>query len=129
MSRNRIARVFDGDGDAPVEGPGRTTLPDPQERARVVEFLDGGEVLAAGGPLSPDVLAPDHPVVVPAGYATDGTWIWSASLRYYVATHGLAPEPDLLAHIRAHGYRARTPTPAELAEAQSDLYAFFRTAT
>ena len=72
---------------------------------------------------------PECPVVVPAGYATDGTWIWSAALRYYVSRHGLAPEPDLLAHIRGHGYRAPTPTAAELAEAQSDLHAFFRTAT
>lgn len=129
MSRRRMARVFDDDGETAVGRRERAVLTDPRERGRVVEFLDGGEVLVAGGPLSPDVLDPERPVVVPAGYATDGTWIWSASLRYYVAKHGLAPEPDLLAHIRAHGYQAPTPTPAELAEVQDELVVFFRTGT
>jgi hypothetical protein len=128
MTTSRIARVFDGD-DGPVVAPERTPLTDPQEQARVVGFLDGGGVLAAGGPLSPDLMDPARPPVVPAGYATDGTWIWSASLRYYVARHGLAPQPELLAHIRASGYTAHTPTPAELTAAQEDLHAHFRTAT
>ncbi len=127
MSTSRIARVLDGD-DGTLVPPGRPPLADPRERERVLEFLDGGEVLTAGGPLAPDVMDPARPLVVPGGWATDGTWIWSASLRYYVARHGLAPEPDLLAHIRAQGYRAHAPTAAELAEAQGDLHAFFRTA-
>ena len=129
MSGSRIARVFDGDRDDPEVAPERAPLTDPHERERVVEFLDGGRVLVAGGPLAPDLMDPARPLEVPAGYATDGTWIWSASLRYYVARHGLAPEPELLAHIRAHGYTPRTPTSAELTEAQEDLHAFFRAAT
>ena len=51
-----------------------------------------------------------------------------APLRYYVERHGLAPEPELLAHIRASGYRARTPSRAEVEHAYADLQDYFRSA-
>ena len=129
MTRSRIARVFDGRDEAgrPVVASEREPLADPDERRRVVEFLDGGTVLVAGGPPAPDRLDPRQPVTVPGGYATDGTWIWGAPLRYYAERHALAPEPELLAHIRACDYRARTPSQAEVEHAYDDLEEFFRT--
>jgi hypothetical protein len=123
-----LARVFDG-RDAqgrPVLGPDRAPLADADERRLVVGFLDDGVVLLAGGPLVPDELDPEHPAVVPVGYATDGIWIWSALLRYYVAEHAVSPEPQFLAHIRACGYRAAIPPPEQVAQASADLQESFR---
>lgn len=129
MSRSRIARVFDGRDveGRPVVAAERVPLAD-DERAQVVAFLDGGAVLVAGGPPSPDRLDPAGSPAVPAGYATDGTWIWGAALRYYADRHGLAPEPELLAHIRACGYAARVPSAAEVGHALADLQEHFRAA-
>ena len=130
MTTTRVARVFDGRDEAgrPVVAPEREPLTDADERRRIAAFLDGGAVLVAGGPPAPDRLDPDQPFTVPGGYATDGTWIWGAPLRYYVERHGLAPEPELLAHIRASGYRARTPSRAEVEHAYADLQDYFRSA-
>jgi hypothetical protein len=130
MGETRLARVFDGrtPQNRPVLGPDRPPLIDAAERRQVVAFLDGGVVLLGGGPLVADALDSEHAPVVPVGYATDGTWIWGAPLRYYAERHGLAPEPELLAHIRACGYQARTPSPAEVDHAYADLQEYFRSA-
>jgi hypothetical protein len=39
-------------------------------------------------------------------FRTDGTWIWSEATTYYLEVHGLLPDPELAAHIRALGYAA-----------------------
>jgi hypothetical protein len=125
----RLARVFDG-RDAqgqPVLGRDRPLLVG-AERELVVGFLDDGVVLLAGGPLVADEIDPRHPRVVPVGYATDGTWIWSALLRYYVAAHGISPEPAFLAHIRASGYRAGVPSKQAIERAGAELDEHFRRA-
>ena len=131
MGETRLARVFDGrtPQNRPVLGPDRPPLIDAAERRQVVAFLDGGVVLLGGGPLVADALDSEHAPVVPVGYATDGTWIWSASLRYYVAEHAISPEPELLAHIRRCRYRAEVPSPGQVARAYSDLLAHFRRVT
>lgn len=56
-----------------------------------------------------DRVAPDNGKMVPLSTLTDGVWIWGDALRYYVETHGIAPEPEFLAHIVAHEYVAPTP--------------------
>lgn len=43
---------------------------------------------------------------------TDGEWIWSDGLRYYVETQRLAPEPDFLPHMAACAYVATRPEKA-----------------
>ncbi|MGZ4612767.1 MAG: hypothetical protein ACXV1K_06290 [Kineosporiaceae bacterium] len=128
MTATRLATVFDGydEQGRPLLGPERRPLTDPDERRRVLAYLDGGVILLAGGPLVPDQLDPQHPLVVPVGYATDGVWIWGASLRYYVARYGIRPEPDLLRHIREGGYRVRVPTQQEIDQASADLQEYFR---
>jgi len=35
----------------------------------------------------------------------DGTWIWTDTVTYYLRAYGLAPDQELLAHIRRRGYR------------------------
>jgi hypothetical protein len=36
-------------------------------------------------------------------FRTDGTWIWTDAVTFYLEEYHLAPEPDLLAHLRAVG--------------------------
>jgi hypothetical protein len=131
VGATRLARVFDGRDTRgrPVFHPHRGRLIGAEERRRVVAFLDGGVILLAGGPLVADELEPARGPVVPVGYATDGVWIWSAPLRYYVAEHGIAPEPEFLAHMRACGYRAAVPSPDEVERASAELQEHFRRAT
>ncbi len=74
------------------------------ERARVAGFLAAGAVLMFTTATEVDRLEPARGRVVGLTVRTDGEWAWSDALTYYVSTHGLAPEPDLYAHIRARGY-------------------------
>ena len=107
----RIARLFDGK-DATGEwtfAPDRPRVADPDERARIVGFLRGGTEILHVPATDLDRVEPANGRVVPMATFTDGTWIWGAALRYYVETHGIAPEPDFLAHIVAHEYVAPTP--------------------
>jgi hypothetical protein len=60
-----------------------------------------------------DRIEPANGKMVGLDTLTDGTWIWSSGLRYYVEKHGIAPEPDFLAHMAAHDHV--TPVPDEAA--------------
>jgi hypothetical protein len=107
----RIAELFD-ERDAAGEwtfAPDRPRIADQDERARIARFLLGGEVILRVSGLDLDRIEPANGRVVPLSTLTDGTWIWGAALRYYVETHGIAPEADFLAHIVAHEYVAPKP--------------------
>jgi hypothetical protein len=99
-----VARLFDG-----PDATGRPRIADPAERARIVRFLSGGKVIRRVVATGLDQVEPANGRVVPVLTSTDGTWIWSAAVRYYVEKHGIAPEPDFLAHIVAHAYVAPEP--------------------
>ena len=103
----RVARLFDG-----MDATGRPRLADPEERGRIARFLSGGKVIRRVVTTDVDRVEPANGRVVPVLTHTDGTWIWSAAVRYYVETHGIAPEPDFLAHIVAHEYVAPEPDEA-----------------
>ncbi|MEZ0108661.1 hypothetical protein ABH920_002662 [Catenulispora sp. EB89] len=96
------------------------------ERERVAAFLAAGAPILMTTALSPDKLDPSRGKVVGASFRTDGTWVWSDGLAYYVRVHGLAPEDDLLMWIRGLNYRCATPDKAAMDEALDALYASFR---
>lgn len=97
----RLARVFDGAD--PRQGPFFVTdreRVDEQRREHLLAYLRAGEpVLDRAGELD-DVLEPG--VGVPTGFRSDGTWVWNEATVHYLDRHGLAPDPDLAAHIDAH---------------------------
>jgi hypothetical protein len=109
----RVARLFDGrDADGQwTFAPDRPRL-DADEARRVAGFLRGGKVIMSVRGSDVDRVDPANGRVVPMSTLTDGMWIWSAAVRYYVETHGIAPEPDFLAHIAAHEYVAVEPAEA-----------------
>ena len=105
----RLARAFDGadEGDGPYFHADHPRLDGP-EGERVLAYLRSGElVLNTPGALD-DVLDPARLGVVPVGFRSDGRWIWPDAVAYYLKRHGLAPEPDLVAHVLA---RSGPPDP------------------
>lgn len=107
----RIAQLFDGQ-DAAGEwafAPDRPRIADQEERARIARFLSGGTMIFRVPRSDLDRVEPANGHVVPTSTLTDGIWIWGAAQQYYVETHGIAPEPDFLAHIVAHEYVAPEP--------------------
>lgn len=110
----RIARLFDGkdaDGDWTFDQD-HPRITDREERARVAGFLRSGTVILRISGLDVDRCDPSRGAAVPLSTMTDGEWIWGDGLRYYVETHGIAPEPEFLAHMAAHGYTAERPDKA-----------------
>ncbi|HEX6359383.1 hypothetical protein [Actinophytocola sp.] len=107
----RIARLFDGRDSAGewTFAPDRPRITDPDERARIASFLRGGKMILRVPGSDVDRIEPANGQLVPISTRTDGIWIWSTGLRYYVEKHGIAPEPDFLAHIVAHEYVAPMP--------------------
>ncbi|MGH3830138.1 MAG: hypothetical protein ACRDRS_06730 [Pseudonocardiaceae bacterium] len=107
----QLARLYDGVDSSgnPFFSPTRDRIEDPEERARVARFLDSGKVIRRTTGRDVDRIDPSCGRVVPMSSHTDGTWIWNSALRYYVTTHGVAPEPEFLAHIARRNYEATIP--------------------
>ncbi len=101
--RFRMARVFDGvsSGGRPVVN--RPEL-DAEERDKLLDYLDGAPVVVPGRGVDLDRLADTPESTVPIAFHSDGTWIWPAAVNYYLRKYGIAPDPDLVQHIRANGF-------------------------
>ncbi|WUH98133.1 hypothetical protein OHR68_32215 [Spirillospora sp. NBC_00431] len=100
----RIAKPFDGtapDGRPEVRRP---ELPG-GERDAVVRYLEEAPIVLAARSFDSDALDPGQARNVPLTFHTDGTWIWPGAVGYYLRTHGVPPEPELVAHIREGGFR------------------------
>jgi hypothetical protein len=99
----RQARIVDSytEGEPPVVD--RPALSD-EEIPLVLQYLEREPAVLTGRELGPDIFAPDEPPEVPESYQTDGTWIWHASVPYYLRKYGTPPEPELVAHIRAQQF-------------------------
>jgi hypothetical protein len=101
----KIARVFDAVD--PETGPGfaadHERIADDADRERILGYLNAGSpVLISLGALD-DVVEPDRGAIVPMGFYTDGTWIWNQAVTYYLEEYQLAPDAELLDHIRKAG--------------------------
>lgn len=102
-ARFRRARIFDHRDAAGRPVVDRPPVPD-AERAEVLDYLNTAPVVMGGRGFDPDLFDPTSTPDVPAAYHTDGTWIWTASVPHYLAKHGVPPEPELVAQIRANGF-------------------------
>jgi hypothetical protein len=97
-----VARVFDSfDAQAgPAFAPGHPRITDAAERERVLEYLSAGALLVGTPARMNDIVEPGRGRVVPVNLRTDGSWIWSDAVAYHLARYSLAPDDDLLHHIR-----------------------------
>ncbi|WP_194821012.1 hypothetical protein [Micromonospora sp. S-DT3-3-22] len=105
----------------PAAPPG--TLTD-DEAERVAAYLGAGVPLLTSPQRSADVFDPEHnPDPVPTGVRGDGRWLWSEAVTYYTDQYGLAPDPELLAAIRAVDYTAPTVDAVAVHRSLSYLFA------
>lgn len=98
----KVARVFDAvdPEEGPRFEPDHPKITDEVERSQLVEYLEAGtEMLVTAGTMA-DVVDSERGSVVPMNFRTDGTWIWTDTVTYYLDAHLLAPDPELLEHIR-----------------------------
>jgi hypothetical protein len=60
---------------------------------------------------------------MPSSFRTDGEWIWTDAVEYYLRQYGLAPDARLAARIAAQLARgvAQPDTDAETAERAADV--------
>ena len=98
-----VARVFDvvDPESGPGFDPGHPEIEAGDERARLLAYLDAGQEVLVTTALMDDVVDPERGKAVPMSFRTDGVWVWTDSVGYYLREHGLAPDPDLWRHIAA----------------------------
>lgn len=75
------------------------------ERDSLLGYLDRAPIVLAARGYDTDRLDPTAPRTVPMTFHTDGTWVWSGAVGYYLRVHDVAPDPELVAHIRAREFR------------------------
>ncbi|MEU0564738.1 hypothetical protein ABZ297_04960 [Nonomuraea sp. NPDC005983] len=97
-----LAKVFDGvrDGE-PYFLPDHPRDDDP----RLAAYLKAGTPILSTTGTNVDFLDPARGEVVPLTFRTDGTWIWTDTITYYLEKHRIRPDEGLCAHIAAQGYR------------------------
>ncbi|WP_410604720.1 hypothetical protein [Amycolatopsis sp. lyj-90] len=99
----KVARIFDKVD--PENGPSfdsdRQKIADEEERASILDYLAAGTRLLVTTAMMNDVVQPDRGAVVPTNFYTDGRWVWTDSISYYLEQYHLAPDPELLEHIDA----------------------------
>lgn len=103
MPPPRVARVFDGQRDGtPWFAADHPVIVDQHEREELLALLRSGSIVVrATQPLRDDL--GDVDAAVPADLRSDGAWIWSDAVAYYLEHHWIAPDPELVAHLRAAG--------------------------
>jgi hypothetical protein len=74
-------------------------ITDSGERDRMLHYLTSGTTVLHTTARTPDILDPDAGQVVPASFRTDGEWIWTDTVAYYLEHHGMAPDEELVAHV------------------------------
>ncbi|MET7718577.1 serine/threonine-protein kinase [Streptomyces sp. NPDC005407] len=92
----RLARVFDlhaPDG-SPAIGAAHERIASAEERTALLGYLHDAPAAVLLLP-EPDRVDPERGRVVPAVFRTDGTWVWSDQIAYYLDRYGYAPEPEL----------------------------------
>jgi hypothetical protein len=99
----KIARVFDfaKPDTGPGFDPGHRVVTDSDERDRMLRYLTSGTTVLHTTARTQDVINPEAGQIVPASFRTDGEWIWTDTVAYYLEQHGLAPDEELAAHIDA----------------------------
>ena len=119
----QLCRVFDR-ADA-VNGPqfdsGHPLLSG-DELELAARYLESGSPLLTTTERMPDVVDPQRGQVVPMSYRTDGSWVWTDTVSYYLRVYGLSPDPDLLAHLRAAGYAMPSVDAVDQHRAMASLY-------
>jgi len=119
-----VAPVFDGADDTrgPWFAAGHPAVPDRAERAWLLQALRAAPVIVWTSTAMTDVLDPRAGAVVPRHLRSDGRWVWSEAVAFYLEQHGLAPDPRLTAHL----HRPDAGPPEETALHRAMVHVFDR---
>ncbi|MEV5570964.1 hypothetical protein AB0L06_13020 [Spirillospora sp. NPDC052269] len=88
----------------PTDGESRPDVPEDEKEA-LVQYLTRAPIVLAARSLDVDELDPERAARVPLTFHTDGTWVWPGAVGYYLRAHGVAPDPELVAHVRGNGFQ------------------------
>ena len=111
-----------GDPSGPSLVRDKDALPE-SRRSRIARYLRGGAVLATTGRYVDDYLAPEQTRVAPLEVRTDGEWVWSGDLAYYVSQYGVSIPEDFLRRMEDRSWAPPTPTRAEVLEVRAKFRA------
>lgn len=90
---DRLAAMDEvGAPDAHQKNPSATTV------QWLLDYLEGGSVVAVARSRATDEVT-HQPDVVPLVVKTDGEWVWTAAMAYYLRVHAIPLDPQLEAHI------------------------------
>src|SRR5439155_11813438 len=94
----------------------------PDQLRGVLDYLFRAPVVLHRPAPQADLFAPPGaPPDVPQAFHTDGTWIWPAAVPHYLRKYGVPPEPELVEHIRAAGFRPPLVRELVRATAEADV--------
>jgi hypothetical protein len=117
-----VAVVFDSrdESGTAVMGPDHERIPPGDERDRLIEYLRSAPAALATMARDTDRVDESQGKVVPMSFRTDGVWLWSDELVYYLELYGFAPETALREHIRSNGYQVpEVPRPVLIAASRT----------
>ncbi|MFE5566559.1 hypothetical protein ACFQ68_16355 [Amycolatopsis japonica] len=97
----KVARIFDSahPETGPAFAPDRPKIEDEDERERICEYLESATLLLVTAARMDDVVEPERGATVPTNFYTDGVWVWTDTVTYYLREYHLSPDPDLVAYI------------------------------
>ncbi|GAB3733730.1 hypothetical protein GCM10027598_58590 [Amycolatopsis oliviviridis] len=98
----RVAKIFDevDPESGPSFSPDRAKIVDEEFRASLIDYLKAGTELLVTTATLEDVVEPAKGSVVPMSFRTDGAWVWTDAVSYYLENYQLTPDPELVEHIQ-----------------------------
>lgn len=117
-----VAIVFDSRDESgmAVMGPGHERMPPGDDRDRLVEYLRSAPAALATMSRDIDRVDARQGKVVPMSFRTDGVWLWSDELTYYLELYGYTPEPAFREHIASNGFQVpEVPQPVLIAASRA----------
>jgi hypothetical protein len=104
------------DGE-PAFSPARLRIYETERRDRMVRYLNSGRMVLRAAGRAPDPTTGDPEPRLPLSFRTDGVWVWSDAVAYYLADRGIAPELDFLCHLDEQAYLPCAPVSDDVARA------------
>lgn len=111
----RFLSVFDQNSPTPAIDPTRDRL-DSATCTRLGAYLRAGVPLMATTQRVADVLTGSPAPVVPISIHTDGKYVWSMAVAYYVETHQISPGQEFMAHCASNEWTVPGLSSAEVDE-------------
>lgn len=90
-------------------------------KGRTITFLRAGEIIMIALEMGEDECDPTVGCVVPVGFRTDGSWIWSMELEYYADKYSMPIDQDLLCHVLSLDFTMPVVSPESANTALEEL--------